>query len=103
MKISWLQTQADDVERKLAGVPEEIIAAKTVALAEYQSSAEFKQVREESFDDGVRMFIYNIWHKHLEWDLSLLGEATKEMVVELIVPLETHLADLSAEFVPLAD
>ena len=29
MKISWLQSQADDVERKLAGVLEEIVAAKT--------------------------------------------------------------------------
>ena len=44
MEISQLQAQAEDAERKLAGVPEEITAAKTSALAEYQSSAEFQQV-----------------------------------------------------------
>ena len=44
MEISRLQARADDAERKLAGVPEEIVAAKTAALARYQSSAEFKQV-----------------------------------------------------------
>ena len=44
MKISQLQARADDAERKLAGVPEEIAVAKTAALAEYQSSAEFEQV-----------------------------------------------------------
>ena len=42
MEISQLQAQADDVERKLAGVPEEIAAAKTRALAEYQSLVEFE-------------------------------------------------------------
>ena len=42
MEISRLQARVDDAERKLAGVPEEIVAAKTVALAEYQSSAEFE-------------------------------------------------------------
>ena len=42
MEISQLQARADDAERKLAGVLEEIVAAKTAALAEYQSSAEFK-------------------------------------------------------------
>ena len=56
MEISWLQARADDTERKLVGVPEEIAAAKTTALAEYQSSSEFEQVQEESFDDGVRTF-----------------------------------------------
>ena len=44
MEISWLQARADDAERKLAGVPKEIAAAKTAAVAEYQSSAEFEQV-----------------------------------------------------------
>ena len=44
MQISQLQAQADDVERKLARVPEEIAVAKTVALAEYQSSAKLEQV-----------------------------------------------------------
>ena len=34
MEISRLQARADNAERKLAGVPEEI-AAKTAALAEY--------------------------------------------------------------------
>ena len=41
MEISQLQARAEDPERKLAGVPEEIAAAMTAALAEYQSSAEF--------------------------------------------------------------
>ena len=103
MEISWLQARADDTERKLAGVPEEIAAAKTVALAEYQSSAEFEQVREESFDNGVSAFIYNVWREHPEWDLSFLEEAAKEMVAEFNTPPETLLADPPAEFVPSAD
>ena len=44
MEISQLQAWAEDAERKLAGVPKEIVVAKTTALAEYQSSAEFQQV-----------------------------------------------------------
>ena len=86
MEISWLQTQADDAERKLAGVPKEIAATKTAALVEYQSSAEFEQVWEESFDDGICTFIYNIWHEHPECDLFFLGEAAREMVVEFNAP-----------------
>ena len=57
---SQLQARAEDAERKLAGVPKEIAAAKTAALAKYHSSAEFQQVQGESFDDGVRPFIYNV-------------------------------------------
>ena len=44
MEISRLQAQVNDTERKLARVPEEITAARTAALVEYQSSAEFEQV-----------------------------------------------------------
>ena len=44
MEISRLQARVDDVERKLAGVPKEITVARTAAMAEYQSSAEFEQV-----------------------------------------------------------
>ena len=87
----------------MAGVPEEIAAAKTAALAEYQSSAEFQYVQGESFDDGVRTFIYNAWREHPEWDMSFLGEAVREMVVEFNAPSETLLAEPLAEFVPLAD
>ena len=43
MEISQLQARAEDAERKLARVPKEIATAKTTALAEYQSSAEFQQ------------------------------------------------------------
>ena len=35
MEISRLQAWVDDGERKLAGVPEEIAATRTMALAEY--------------------------------------------------------------------
>ena len=35
MEISRLQARVDDIERKLARVPEEIVAARTAALAEY--------------------------------------------------------------------
>ena len=42
MEISQLQARVDDAKRKLARVPEEITAARTVALAEYQSLAEFE-------------------------------------------------------------
>ena len=66
MEISQLQAWVEDAERKLAGVPEEIAAAKTTTLAEYQSLAEFKQVQGESFDDGVHTFIYNVWREHPE-------------------------------------
>ena len=103
MEISRLQALVDDAKRKLAGVPEEIAAARTAALAKYQSSTEFEQVRSENFDEGVRTFIYNIWREHPEWDLSFLGEVAKEMVVEFNAPLETPFADPSAKVVPPAD
>ena len=60
MEISWLHARADDAERRLAKVPREITAAKTTTLAKYQSSAEFRQVRDEGFEDGVRTFIYSV-------------------------------------------
>ena len=72
-------------------------------MSEYQSSTEFEQVWAENFDEGVYTFIYNVWHKHPEWDLSFLREAAKEMIVEFNAPLETPLADLPTEFVPPAD
>ena len=103
MEISQLQAQAEDAERKLAGVPEEIASAKTVALAEYQSLVEFQQVQGESFDDGVRTFIYNVWREHLEWDLSFLGEVAREMVAEFNAPPETPLVEPLTEFVPPAN
>ena len=103
MEISWLQARADDAEKKLTGVLEEIAAAKTAALAKYQSSTEFEQVRSENFDDDVRTFIYNVCREHPEWDLSFLGEAAREMVAEFNAPLETLLADHPVEFVHPAD
>ena len=87
----------------MAEVPKEIAVAKTTALAEYQSLAEFKQVQSEGFDDGVCTFIFNVWREHREWDLSFLGAATKEAIFEFNAPLETHLEDPSVEFVPPAD
>ena len=42
MEVSQLQARAENVEKKLAGVPEEIAVAKIAALAKYQSSAEFE-------------------------------------------------------------
>ena len=42
MEVSQLQAQDEDAEKKLARVPEEITTAKTTALAEYQSSVEFR-------------------------------------------------------------
>ena len=42
IEISQLQARAEDAERKLVGVPEEITTAKIAALAECQSSAEFQ-------------------------------------------------------------
>ena len=35
MEVSRLQAQAEDAERKVAGVVREIVAAKTMALSEY--------------------------------------------------------------------
>ena len=57
-----------------AEAAEEVAAAKAMALSEYQSSAEFKQVCGEQYDEGIRAFVYNIWREHPEWDLSFLGE-----------------------------
>ena len=103
MEVSQLQARAEDAERNVAGVAREIDAAKTAALSEYRSSAEFEQVCANNFDEGVCTFIYNIWHEHPEWDLSFLGEAAREMITKFDAPLETPLADLPAEFVPPVD
>ena len=97
-----MQARADDAKRKLVRFPEEISAAKTVALAEYQYSAEFEQVWEEIFDDGIRTFIYN----HLARASGMgpfLGEAAREMVAVFSVPPETPLTNPPTEFVPLPD
>ena len=103
MKISQLQARAEDAEMRLAGVLEEIVVAKTAALAKYQSSVEFQQVQGESFDDGVCKFINNVWREHPECDLSFLGEAAREMVVEFNALPEIPLAEPHVEFVPLVD
>ena len=100
MEISRLHARVDDAERRLAEVPREISVAKTAALAEYQSSAEFRQVRDEGFEDGVLTFIYNVWSEHPEWDLSFLGEAAREMVAEFNGPPKTPLEEPLAEFTP---
>ena len=88
MKISRLHARADDAEMRLAKVPREIVVAKTAALADYQSSAKFRQVWDEGFEVGVRTFIYNVWHEHPEWDLSFFREAAREMVAEFHAPQE---------------
>ena len=103
MEISWLYARADDAERRLAEVPKEIVVAKTAALAEYQSSTEFRQVRDEGFEDGVHTFIYNIWREHPEWDLSFLEEAAREMVAEFNAPPKTPLDEPPTEFMPAAN
>ena len=82
MEVSRLHARVEDAKRRVARVPGEITAAKIVALSEYKSSAEFEQVCANNFDEGVRTFIYNVWHEHPEWDLSFLGEATREMITE---------------------
>ena len=103
MEISRLHARVDYVERRLAEVPKEIAAAKTAALAEHQSSAEFRQVWDEGFEDGVCTCIYNFWREHPEWDLSFLGEAAKEMVAEFNAPPETPIEESPTEFVPAAN
>ena len=98
-----MQARVEDAERKVAGVTGEIIVAKTVAVSEYQSSAEFEQVCADNYDEGVPAFMYNDFHEHPEWDLSFLGEVAKEMIAEFNAPPETPLTDLPAEFVPPTD
>ena len=66
MEISQLTARAEGAERKLAEVPKGIDAAKSAALAKYQSSTEFGQVGSKGFEDGVRTFIYNVWREHPE-------------------------------------
>ena len=87
----------------MAEVPKEIAAAKTTALAEYQSSAEFKQVQDEGFEDGVRTFIFNVWCEHPKWDLSFIGEVAREMVAEFNAFSETSLEKPPAKFVLAAN
>ena len=72
-------------------------------MAEYQSSAEFRQVRDEGFEDGVHTFIFNVWCEHPEWDLSFLWEAARDMVAKFNAPLDTPLEEPPAEFMPIAD
>ena len=86
MEVSRLQVRAEDTESKVARVTKEITEAKTMVLSEYQSLAKFKQIYANNFDEDVHTFIYNIWHEHLEWDLSFLGEAAREMIAEFNAP-----------------
>ena len=87
----------------MAEVAGEIPAAKTVALFEYQSLTEFEQLCVDNYDEGVRAFMYNVWHEHPEWDLSFHREAAREMIVEFNAPPETPLTDPPAEFMPLTN
>ena len=87
----------------MAGVIGEIATAKTMVLSKYQSSAKFEQVCSDNYDVGVQAFMYNVWLEHPKWDLSFLGEAAREMIVEFNVPSETPLNDPPAEFVPPVD
>ena len=98
-----MQAQAEAVERKAAETIEEMATAKAMALSEYQSSAEFRQVCEEQYDEGVWAFLYNVWREHPEWDLAFLGEMAREMVTEFNTPPKTPLDNPLAEFVPSTD
>ena len=66
MEVSRLQARAEEVERKVAEDTKEMVAAKTVVLSEYQSSAEFEQVYADNYDEGVQEFMYNVWHEQPE-------------------------------------
>ena len=44
MEVSCLQAWVEDAERKVAEAAEEVAAAKTVALSEYQFLVEFERV-----------------------------------------------------------
>ena len=72
-------------------------------MAEYQSSAELEQFQCDTFDEGVRTFIFSVWREHPEWDLSFLGPAAVETVAEFNAPPETPLEEPPVEFVPPAD
>ena len=86
-----MQAQAKAIEKKAVEVAEEVAAAKAIVLSEYQSLVEIKQVYGENYDEGVHDFMYNVWHKHPEWDLSFLREVAREMVTEFNAPPETPL------------
>ena len=103
MEVSCLQAWVEDAERKVAEAAEEVAAAKTVALSEYQFLVEFERVCGENYDEVIRAFMYNVWCGHPEWDLPFLGEATKEMIAEFNALPETPLNDPPGEFVPLPD
>ena len=60
MEVSRLQAQAKAAERKATKAIDEVAGAKAVALFEYQSSVEFKQVCKENYDKGVSAFMYNV-------------------------------------------
>ena len=94
MEVSRLQAWAEVAKRKAAEATEDVVVAKTMALSEYQSLAEFKQVCGEYYNEGVRGFMYNIWLEHPEWDLSFLEEAARENVAEFNKPPEILLTIL---------
>ena len=60
MEVSHLQARAEDEKRKVVEAAEEVVAAKTVVLFEYQSSAKFEQACGEHYDEGVRASTYNV-------------------------------------------
>ena len=66
MVVSRLQARAEDTERKMVEVAEEVATAKAVALSKYQSSVEFEQVCGENYDKGVWASMYNVWREHPE-------------------------------------
>ena len=61
MEASCLQAWTEASEKKDTETAEEVVAARVMALSEYQSSAEFRQVCEEQYDEGVRAFLFNVW------------------------------------------
>ena len=61
MEISRLTALVENTKKRLTEVPQEIVAAKTAALADYRSSSKLEQFRRDTFDDGVRTFIFNVW------------------------------------------
>ena len=103
MEVSRLQARAEDTERKVVVTAEEMVAAKTMALSEYQALVEFEQVCGENYNEGIRAFMYNVWCEHPEWDLSFLGEAAREMIAEFNEPPETPLNNPPVEFMPPTD
>ena len=88
-----LKSQLDEAK-------EEIWAAAMKAVSEYQSSAEMaalkQTIRDETYEEAAESFAYTTVIRHLDWDLSYLGDYLATQIAE-------WLADAQADHSPMEE